>query len=101
MRGPLFTAAAPQAAMPGSTSALHPAEKPRWAWGGSGVVVGEGHSLDSRHVWGGHGADFFGFLKGVLLVKGLLFLLLILRRKEGSCLVGCWGFKGRCSHRRQ
>lgn len=70
--------------------------------GGTGVVVVGGcHSLDSRHVWGGHGADFFGFLKGVLLVKGLLFLLLILWRKEGSCLVGCWGFKGRCSHRRQ
>lgn len=101
MRGPLYIAAAPQAAVPGSASALHPAEKPRWARGGNRGSSGGGHSLDSRHVWGGHGADFFGFLKGVLLIKGLLFLLLVLRRKEGSCLVGCWGFKGRCSHWRQ
>lgn len=81
---------------------IHPAKKPYWAQGGgTGVVVGGGHSLDSRHVWGRHGADFFGFLKGVLLVKGLLFLLLILWRKKGSCLVGFWGFKGRCSHQKE
>lgn len=53
------------------------------------VVLGS-HSLDSRHVWGRHGADFFGFLKGMLLVKGLLFLLLVLQRKEG---IAEWGVR--------
>lgn len=46
-----------------------------------------GHSLNSRHVGGRHGADFLGFLKGMLLVKGLLFLLLVLQRKQRDCLV--------------
>lgn len=56
------------------------------------------HSLDSRHVWGRHGADFLGFLQGVLLVKGLLLLLLVLQRKQGHCSVGCWGSEGKLSH---
>lgn len=60
-----------------------------------------GHSLDSWHVGGGHGADFLGFLKGVLLVKGLLFLLLILWRKRRGCLGGGWSFGGTCAHRRR
>lgn len=85
----------PQAATPGSAAALCPSE-PGWARGGTGVVLGS-HSLDSRHVWGRHGADFFGFLKGVLLVEGLLFLLLVLQRKEGHCSVGCRGSRGKLS----
>lgn len=90
-----------QSPVPGPASALHPAEKPGWAQRGQRGSGGGSHSLNSRHVWGGHGADFFGFLKSVLLVKGLLFLLLVLWRKEGRCLVGCRGFKGRRSHQRQ
>lgn len=89
----------PQPATPGSAAALCPS-KSGWARGVTGVVLGS-HSLDSRHVWGRHGADFFGFLKGVLLVEGLLFLLLILGRKEGHCSVGCWGSKGKLSHGEQ
>lgn len=60
-----------------------------------------GHSLDSRHVGGGHGADFLGFLKGMLLVKGLLFLLLVLRRKRRGCLGGGRRFGGTRAHRRR
>lgn len=96
---PFFLWQPSQPAMPGSAAALCPS-KPGWARGVTGVVLGS-HSLDSRHVWGRHGADFFGFLKGVLLVKGLLFLLLILRRKEGHCSVGCWGSKGKLSRQEQ
>lgn len=71
-----------------------------WARGVTRVMLGS-HSLDSRHVWGRHGADFFGFLKGVLLVKGLLFLLLVLQRKEGHFSVGCRHSEGQLSHQEQ
>lgn len=95
MWGPLFLVAAPQPARPGSAAALSPS-KPGWAQGVTRGVLGS-HSLDSRHVWGRHGADFLGFLKGVLLVEGLLFLLLVLQRKEGQCSGGSWGSEGKLS----
>lgn len=73
----------------------HPPLRPR---GGEGGLRGSwGHSLDSRHVGGGHGADFLGFLKGMLLVKGLLFLLLVLRRKRRGLLSRRLAFWGTCT----